>query len=277
MAAGRSASRSAFFGDRLQGGREPDVSGNAVVRRRGIPGAAPASAGRDASRHDDDRRNPVDAEQAEEARVDGDPGSGPGQAPGSGPGQAPGSGEPVPATEPGGQAPGLRAAEPIPDLLRGRRQAANAHAAQQQRRAAPGGVARPLPPARGRDGQAGEDQDFRRAGTRSREPAGMALGRERDGGGTGCARQGLPGRVTGPLQRTVDDRAGPRRRATPRRFRRPCAGRPRPGCAPRHRARRRVAAHPPAPDRTSPQPPAGRSGTALSAACRKRCIGLSFE
>ena len=156
--------------------------------RRGILRAAPAPAGRRAARHNHHGRHPRHTEQAKQARVDGDP--------------------------------GLGAAEALADRFRSLRQSPLADAAQHQRRPGPGCVARPLPPARGRHRQAGEDENFRRAAATGRIPGKaprMAFGRERSGGPSdrsgACPglRSGdrLPRGRAGTLQRAVDDRAGP--------------------------------------------------------------------
>ena len=134
---------------------------------------------RSTARHDDHGGHPLDVEQPEQARVDGDT--------------------------------GLRPAEALADALRRLRQSTRADAAQHQRYAGPGRLARPLPPARGRDGEAGEDQHFRRAvasGRTSGKCACMAFGRE----GSGLPRStgdGLPCRFARPLQGAVQYRACP--------------------------------------------------------------------
>ena len=180
MAAGHIAPGAALGGDRLQRGRKPDVSGDAVVRRGGIVRTTPAGAGRHAARHHRHGGHARHAEQAEQARVDGDAGV-------------------VPA-------------ETVADRLHGRAQPAFADAAQHQRRPGPGRVARPLPPARRRYREAGEQQDLRRAaapGETARRARRVAFGRKRRGGRSRRSRNGLPCSLAGAFQRAVDDRTGP--------------------------------------------------------------------
>ena len=199
MAARSLATGRSLFRDRFERSHEADIAGHAVMGRGRVVRTAPARTRRHPARHDHHRRNPGYAEQAEQARVDGDP--------------------------------GLRAAEAHADFFRGLAQAARADAAQHQRRtgvfrrAEPRGVARPLTPARRRHRQAGEDQDFGRIRPPRRERRRMAFGRERDGrpagrprscppgseAGAGSPRSwdGLPSGFPGAVQRAFDYAARP--------------------------------------------------------------------
>ena len=171
---------STLVDDGFQRLRQTDVAGDEVVRRGGVVRTAPARAGRHAVRHDDHGGNPLDAEQAEQPRVDGDA--------------------------------RVVTAKTIPDPLCGRCQAACADAAQHQRHPAPCRLARPLPPARGGNREAGENEDFRHAAVSAcalNDPRGVPLGRERGGGLSGAAGNGLPRGPAGAVERPADDRAGP--------------------------------------------------------------------
>ena len=245
MPAGDGGSDRALVGDGRQRRREADVPGDEIVGRGGVFRAATAPAERHAARHHDHGGHPFDAEQAEQARVDGDT--------------------------------GLRAAEALADPLRGLRQPARADAAQHQRRICRCGIARPLPPARGGHREAGEDQDFRRAGASGctlDDSSRMAFGRERDAGPPGRSGNRLSRGPAGALQGAVEDRAGPVAEIVAAR---PCAAPPRPaGLRPRPGSAARDISS----ARAFPMQPAASNAALRNrtvGACRKRRIGLSSE
>ena len=174
IATSRPASPSAAIASRAAA--RPTLPSDEIVGRRVVVRAAPAGAGRDSVRHDDHGGHVFDAEQPEQARVDGNPGVGP--------------------------------AEAGADALHRFAQPAFAHAAQHKRRAGIRGIPRPLAPARGRHRKAGEDQDFRRPGTRSGELTGMAFGRE-GRGFPGSAGNGLPPHFAHAFEGAFEDRPRP--------------------------------------------------------------------
>ena len=156
-----------------------DVSDDEIVRRGRVVGAAAARAWRHPARHDRHRGHPLDFEQAEQARVD--------------------------------RNPGFRAVETRAHRLHGRPQPLPRDPAQHQGRAHARGVPRPLPPALRRHGEAHEDDDFGRARPAVEtlsDPRRLPFGRKR-GGGPGFGGS-VPRDLAGPFQGTIDDPPRPR-------------------------------------------------------------------